>query len=119
MLFNSLLSNYAVNTEMKSRKEKQTQTEEVKMVSHLVNSTSSGSSSESSVFDPTSVHHKTRLYYWCKDQWPVLCRSIHHQNPIYYHECCNSFSRRRFSKLAGHPSLQTSSLVTIPSFKEV
>ena len=100
-------------------KEKQTQTEEDKMVSYLVSSTTSGSFTELPVFDPSSTQHKARLYHWCRNHWPVFCRSLHHQNPIYYHECCNSFSRRRFSKLAGHPSLQTSSLVTIPSFKEV
>ena len=88
-------------------------------MSYLVNSTPDTSFVQTPVFDPSSTQDKTRLYHWCKIQWPMFCKSLHHQNSIYYHECCNSFSRRRFSKMAGHPSLQTSTIVTIPSFKEV
>jgi len=104
---------------MKTTNVKQTQTEDDPMMSYLVNSTPDTSFSQTPVFDPSSTQHKTRLYHWCKTQWSVFCKSLHHQNSIYYHECCNSFSRRRFSKVAGHPPLQTSSIVTIPSFKEV
>lgn len=104
---------------MKTSNDRQTQTEDDRNMAYLVNSTPDPSFSQIRLFDPSSTQHKTRLYHWCKTEWPVFCRSLHHQNSVYYHECCNSFSRRRFSKLAGHPSLQTSSLVTIPSFKEV
>lgn len=104
---------------MKTTRDKQTETEDGRMESHLVNSTPETSFSELLVFDPSSTQHKSRLYHWCKSQWPVFCKSLHHRNSIYYHECCNSFSRRHFYQLAGHPSLQTSTLVTIPSFKEV
>src|SRR5687767_7958815 len=100
-------------------KDKQTQTEDDQTLSFLTNSTPDTQSSKPRIFDPSNTQHKAILYHWCKSQWPLFCRSLKHQNSIYYHECCNSFSRRRFSKLAGHPSLQTSSIVTIPSFKEV
>lgn len=46
-------------------------------------------------------------------------RSLESSNSLYYHSCCCSFSRRAFSKVANHPPLQTSSVLKIPSFKDV
>jgi len=103
---------------MKTTKDQQTQTYLVETTAYLDDKPSEDIS-KPSYFDPSSLQHKARLYDWCRSHWPIFCRSLHHQNSVYYHECCNSFSRRHFAKLAGHPSLQTSSIATIPSFKEV
>lgn len=103
---------------MKTTKDQQTQTYLTETTNYLTREPSDDTS-KPSYFDPSCLQHKSRLYEWCRVHWPIFCRSLQHQNSVYYHECCNSFSRRHFSKIAGHPSLQTSSIATIPSFKEV
>ena len=103
---------------MKTTKDQQTQTYLTETTAYLASSTSEDTS-KPSIFNPANLLHKSRLYEWCRVHWPIFCRSLQHQNAVYYHECCNSFSRRHFSKISGHPTLQTSSIATIPSFKEV
>jgi hypothetical protein len=57
---------------------------------------------------------------WSKAYWSnTFKRSIEYNNTIFYHSCCNSFSRRSFVKVAGHPSIQTCSILRIPGFREV
>ena len=71
-------------------------------------------------FDPSCAQDKAKLMDWCKRHWrTIFLRSLQNQNVMHYHECCTSFSRRSFVKLAGHPALHSSSLLRIPSFKEV
>jgi hypothetical protein len=70
--------------------------------------------------DPENTKHISRLLEWCKVHWTATFkRSLEACNCLYYHGCCNSFSRRRFTKVAGHPSIQSCSILKIPSFKEV
>jgi len=38
-------------------------------------------------------------------------------NPVVYHECCFSFSRRGFAKKAGHCEMQSVSVLKMPSLK--
>lgn len=71
-------------------------------------------------FDSNNKKHVERLQDWCRVHWQnVFKRSMQSSNSIYYHGCCNSFSRRHFVKVAGHISLATCSLRKIPSFKGV
>ena len=71
-------------------------------------------------FDSDNKKHVERLQDWCRVHWQtVFKRSMQSSNSIYYHGCCNCFSRRHFVKVAGHLSLATCSLRKIPSFKEV
>lgn len=104
---------------MKTSHCKQTQTDYSPTLAYLEDTSTDNQTSRIPIFDPSITEHKARLYYWCQAEWPTFCRSLLHQNSISYHDCCSCFSRRRFSKMAGHPSLQTSSVATIPSFKEV
>ena len=71
-------------------------------------------------FDPRNPTDKTILLRWCEEHWLTTFRkSMQSSNPLFYHDCCSAFSRRAFSKLAGHPPLQSSPVHRIPSFKEV
>jgi hypothetical protein len=75
---------------------------------------------EEFVFEADNKKHDKRLLEWCKAYWKnTFKRSIEYNNTIFYHSCCNSFSRRSFMKVAGHPSLQTCSILRIPGFREV
>ena len=61
-----------------------------------------------------------RLKVWCQQNWSSTFRkAILHRNTMHYHECCNSFSRRAFSKGSGHPLELTCELHRIRSFKTV
>ena len=72
------------------------------------------------LFETDNKKHITRLLEWCKAYWNnTFKRSIEYNNTIFYHSCCNSFSRRSFMKVAGHPSVQTCSILKIPGFREV
>lgn len=104
---------------MKTSQSKQTQTDSSPTLPYLDETSTDNQSTRLPIFDPNRTEHKARLYYWCQAEWPTFCRSLLHQNSVYFHDCCSCFSKRRFSKMAGHPSLQTSSVITIPSFKEV
>ena len=71
-------------------------------------------------FNPKSPADKDKLLRWCEEQWqPTFLKALQSSNALYFHECCFSFSRRGYSKLAGHPPLQSSPINKIPSFKEV
>ena len=71
-------------------------------------------------FDPKNPADKTGLLRWCETHWPTTFRkALQSSNALFYHDCCSCFSRRGFSKLAGHPPLQSCPVTKIPSFKEV
>jgi hypothetical protein len=64
--------------------------------------------------------HLERLLGWCRAHWQTTFkRSLIYGNSLFYHSCCNSFSRRGFSKVAGHPSLQSSKIQKIPGLKNI
>ena len=76
--------------------------------------------SKNSTIDPSDMKVCKVLREWCKIQWTrTFQKNLANCNAIYYHECCFSFSRRGFKKQAGHPELQTSSVLKIPTFKEI
>ena len=71
-------------------------------------------------FNHRSSHHRRDLLHWCRQNWDsTFRRSLSQSNSVYYHDCCTSFSRRGFVKVAGHPQLESSSVQRIPSFKTV
>jgi hypothetical protein len=71
-------------------------------------------------FDPKDSKHRQQLLEWCQMQWiATFKKSKQYNNTVFYHDCCSCFSRRRFVHEAGHPPLQTSSVLKMPSFKEV
>lgn len=75
---------------------------------------------EPGLFNPKDASHRKKLLQWCHLQWmPTFKKSIDQGNSIYFHECCSCFTRRVFSKNAGHPSLQTCPISKIPSFRDV
>lgn len=72
------------------------------------------------VFNYKNSKQRKELLHWCRDNWDsTFKKSLDQSNTIFYHDCCTSFSRRGFCKIAGHPPLQTSSVMRIPSFKTV
>lgn len=57
---------------------------------------------------------------WCQCHWRnTFLKALQSGNYITYHDCCTCFSRRCYSKNAGHPSLQSCIITRMPSFKEV
>jgi hypothetical protein len=71
-------------------------------------------------FEADNKNHVKILLEWCKIYWgDTFKRSREYNNTIFYHTCCNSFSRRSFVKAAGHPSIQTCSILKIPGFREL
>ena len=72
------------------------------------------------VFNHRNSRHRNDLLHWCRVHWDTMFkRNLDQANPVYYHDCCSCFSRRGFSKIAGHPALQSCSILRIPSFKMV
>jgi len=75
---------------------------------------------EDSHFEVDNKNHVKILLEWCKIYWgDTFKRSREYNNTIFYHSCCNSFSRRSFVKGAGHPSIQTCSILKMPGFREL
>lgn len=67
-----------------------------------------------------SRRHIIRLREWCEVHWElVFARGLDSKNPVYFHDCCTSFSRRSFAKHAGHPTLNTTSIQRLPAFREM
>ena len=70
--------------------------------------------------DISNKSHLGSLHGWCRANWQTTFkRSLVNGNSLFYHSCCNSFSRRGFSKIAGHPALQSSRIQKIPGLKNV
>jgi len=61
--------------------------------------------------------HFDLLREWSKLSWTTIRKSIDSYNPVIYHECCFSFSRRGFAKKAGHCDMQSASVLKMPSLK--
>lgn len=72
------------------------------------------------VLDIKNKQDLERLRGWCREHWTAtLKRSFASKNQVFYHSCCNSFSRRAFSKDAGHPAFLSCNVLTMPGFKNV
>lgn len=70
--------------------------------------------------DINNKFHLESLLGWCGAHWQTTFkRSLVYGNSLFYHSCCNSFSRRGFSKVAGHPALQSCKIQRIPGLKNI
>lgn len=64
--------------------------------------------------------HLQRLREWCNLHWEAtIVKSMQSLNPVIFHDCCTSFSRRTFAKKSGHPGLQSASVLRIPTLRAV
>ena len=69
-------------------------------------------------FDITSEEHDKELLEWCRLHWHLtICKGVKSCNTPTYHDCCISFSRRGCVKKDSHPSIQSASILKIPSLK--
>lgn len=70
--------------------------------------------------DANDAEHLAKLKEWCRTHWTVTFRrAFLNFNVMHFHACCNSFSKRTFVKVAGHPVLQTTTLNKLPAFKTI
>ena len=70
--------------------------------------------------DLQSPRDLQELKQWCEDHWiRTVKRSLDNYNALLFHDCCYSFSRRAYSKKGSHPSLQSVSVLRIPTLKWV
>ena len=77
-----------------------------------------GSNSKDIYFDPKNEDHQDWLRRWCKAHWlPLFKRSLVYGNKLAYEICCNSFSRRAFIKVGGHPPLMSIAVLKIPGLR--
>lgn len=77
-----------------------------------------GGNATEDIFDPTLKTDQDRLKAWCKAHWlATFRRSLVYGNKLSYHACCNTFSRRSFTKLAGHPPVLSSGILQIPGMR--
>ena len=68
--------------------------------------------------NPACKAHQDWLRSWCRAHWlSTFKRSLVYGNKLSYHACCNSFSRRGFSKVAGHPPLLSMGVLQIPGLR--
>jgi hypothetical protein len=68
--------------------------------------------------DPENETHQAWLRGWCRAHWlSTFKRSLVYGNKLVYHCCCNSFSRRSFSKAAGHPAIMSLNVLQIPGLR--
>jgi hypothetical protein len=75
-------------------------------------------SSRDIYIDPDSKMHQDWLKKWCRAHWlSTFKRSLVYGNKLSYHACCNSFSRRAFTKVAGHPPLLSIGVLQIPGLR--
>ena len=78
------------------------------------------SSFDEPALDINNKQDLERLRGWCREHWTsTLKKSFISKNQVFYHSCCNSFSRRAFSKEAGHPAFLSCNALTLPGFKNV
>ena len=88
--------------------------------SRKVNSHTQSPNSETKVFDLDDATHDGRLRQWCRVHWPAtIKKSLDNFNPVTYHNCCFSFSRRGYSKKWEHPDLESTSITKIHTLKMV
>ena len=62
--------------------------------------------------------HLEKLRCWCSAHWnATFRRSLMYGNRLTFHWCCICFTRRAFCKVAGHPPLESVSVLHIPSLR--
>ena len=69
-------------------------------------------------FDIHSDEDHKELKAWCRIHWQyTLCKGIQGCNAPTFHDCCLSFSRKGCVKRSSHPSIQSCSVLKIPTLK--
>lgn len=59
-----------------------------------------------------------KLKQWCRIHWSAsFKKSLDSYNPLTYHDCCFSFSRRGYSRKYDHPEIYSTSILKVPSLK--
>ena len=72
------------------------------------------------LFDLASKDHDQELKTWCSLHWQdTFFRALKSRNAPIYHDCCVCFSRRGYVKKVSHPSLQSASLLQVPTLKNL
>ena len=67
-------------------------------------------------FDLDSNDDDLELKNWCRNHWDELIgKAVKYKNAPIYHECCLTFSKKGCVKRHSHPSLQSASVLKIPS----
>ena len=70
------------------------------------------------LFELGSEDDDKELKLWCRLHWQyTLTKGIQGCNAPTYHDCCVSFSRRGCVKKISHPTLQSASVLKIPSLR--
>ena len=70
--------------------------------------------------DTSNPIHISWLQGWCRAHWlSTFKRALMYGNSLYYHSCCNCYSRRTFCLTAGHPVQCTTNIRKLRGFKEV
>ena len=70
------------------------------------------------LFDVESDVHDKELKEWCRLHWQhTVCKGIQSYNAPTYHDCCVSFSKKNCVKKMSHPSIQSASVLKIPSLR--
>lgn len=58
------------------------------------------------------------LKTWCQLHWQhIICKGVSGNNAPTYHDCCISFTRRGCVKKVSHPSIQSASILKIPTLR--
>lgn len=61
-----------------------------------------------------------KLKTWCHAHWfTTIRKALIHRNLLQYHACCNSFSRRHFSRHTSHPQDETFDIHKLRDFKAI
>jgi len=70
------------------------------------------------LLDITKESHLEKLRCWCTAHWnATFRRSLMYGNRLTFHWCCICFTRRAFCKVAGHPPLESVSIMQIPCLR--
>lgn len=70
--------------------------------------------------DLTRKSDLQELKMWCRIHWhKTVKKGLESCNKVTYHDCCFTFCRRGFLKKAGHPELESASVLRIPSLKYI
>jgi len=78
------------------------------------------SASEQKGFDMDSLEDDMKLKQWCKVHWQASFRkSLDSYNPLTYHDCCFSFSRRGYSRKYDHPEAYSFSVLKVASLRKL
>lgn len=70
--------------------------------------------------DIQNEEHLRELMEWCEQHYEeTIEKSRKNGNAVSYHDCCLTFTRRRFSERITHPKNETFSVFKLGTFKDV